>query len=92
MRPKDGTIDEETNQIYWPKTCPVSFEFMDEDGLYLITTGVEIYLVWGDSLSDDVMSEVFCGDGNGNFMLIEDHPEDSQSTGRKVTRLIDEIR
>jgi len=60
--------------------------------MYLIFTGIEIYLVWGESLSKDVMTELFCQDEEGNFLLVEDPPEDTSDFCMKVTRLINEIR
>jgi len=92
LRTEDCTIRSETNQIQWPRTCPLSNESLKADGLYLLSTGLEIFLVWGEKLSETVKTQVFTDDDNGNRQLIEVPAEDPENVGWKVNRLISEIR
>jgi len=92
LRAEDCTIIDETKQIQWPRTCPLSKESLCADGLYLITTGLEMFLVLGEKLPEAVMSQVFTHDADGSQILIEDPPEDPDNIGWKVNRLITEIQ
>jgi len=42
LKPKDCTIDEQTNQIRWPLPGVLSKQTLKDNGLYLISTGLEI--------------------------------------------------
>jgi len=92
LRAEDCTISDETKQILWPRTCPLSKESLSADGLYLITTGLEMFLLWGEELPEALRSQVLTIDADGNQVLIEDPPEDPDNIGWKVNRLISEIR
>jgi protein transport protein SEC24 len=89
---QDCTVNEATNQICWPKTCSLSKRLLEEDGLYLINTGMHIWLVVGESLSETVMNQVFTWDDKGTLFLVEDPPDDPDNYGWKVARMVDELR
>jgi len=92
LRVQDCTISDETKQIRWPKTCPLSKESLSTDGLYLINTGLEIFLIWGEQLPEAIRAQVLAEDNDGNKMLNEDPPNDPDNLGWKVKSLISEIR
>jgi len=92
LRVEDCTINDQTKQIQWPRTCPLSWESLCADGLYLMTTGLEMFLIWGEKLPEAVMAQVVANDADGNQVLNEDPPEDPDNIGWKVNRLISEIR
>merc|ERR550534_3411471 len=92
LKVQDCTISDETKQIRWPKTCPLSKESLSTDGLYLINTGLEIFLIWGEQLPEAIRARVLAEDNDGNKRLNEDPPNDPDNLGWKVNSLISEIR
>jgi len=86
------TIDKQTNQICWPLPGALSKKTLKDHGLYLINTGVDIWIVLGDALSEEVISEVFLADENGNIVLREEVPDDPHNISRKIQLLVEEIR
>jgi len=70
----------------------LSKKTLKDHGLYLINTGVDIWIVLGDALSEEVISEVFLADDNGNIVLREEVPDDPHNISRKIQLLVEEIR
>jgi len=92
LEPYECTIDKKTNQICWPLPGALSKETLKDNGLYLINNGLDIWIVLGETLSEEVINEVFQADENGNIVLKEEVPDDSHNIARKIQLLIDEIR
>jgi len=85
-------VNQATNQICWPKTCALSKRVLQEDGLYLINTGMHIWLVVGEKLPQELITQVFTWDFEGTLSLIENPPDDPDNLGWRVTRIVDELR
>jgi len=89
---QDCTMNPVINQFSWPKTCSLSKRLLQQDGLYLINTGIHIWLVVGERLSEEIMNQVFISNDEGGLSLIEDPPDDPNNFGWKVARFLDELQ
>jgi len=89
---QDCTMNPVINQFCWPKTCSLSKRHLQEDGLYLINTGIHIWIVVGERLSEEIMNQVFILNDDGGLSLIEDPPDDPNNVGWKVARFLDELQ
>jgi len=92
LKPHDCTIDPNVQQVVFPKSCSISKRALKKDGLYLLNTGAEIYIIWGEELLEEIMNNVFEWEEDGSLLLVENPPDDPEDVGWKVKQLVDEIR